>query len=75
MLFPERKENRRVFGETCLSDFEVFSLILTFPIIRDLFKVRAEQLFGYDGNLEKLLCVRGEYKCMLDFSFQWRSLF
>lgn len=72
---PWRKENTRAFGETCLSDFEVFSLILTFPVMGDLFKVRAEQLFGYDGNLEKLLWVRGGCKCTLDFSFQWRALF
>lgn len=72
------KENKikiRAFGETCLlSDFQVLSLIQTFLIIRDLFKVCAEQVFGYDCNLEKLLWVRGECKCMLDFTFQWRSL-
>lgn len=42
MLFSERKQNKnkvRAFGDFFFSGFEVFSLILTFQITRDLLEV------------------------------------
>lgn len=63
MLFSERKQNKtkiRAFGKTCIifSGFEVFSLILTFKIIRDFFEVVCPSECAAWDCAEQLFWVR-----------------